>query len=131
MIRLGLRENQTAFLPGQEIEGAVLWEFSQAPEKVELVLMWGTAGKGTKDASIVETVTFEEPKAGDTRTFRLRLPEGPYSMDGRLISISWILEVIAEPMDERAELPIILAPERQVVTLPRIEEPPKDWKKRT
>ncbi len=130
MIRLGLRDNKTAFLPGEEIEGAVLWEFDEAPKSVELHLVWGTRGKGTADGSIVETVTFENPKPGDTRTFKMRLPEGPYSLDGKLIAITWALELTAQPGKESDEVEITVGPGRRAVTLPRIPDPSKDWKKR-
>src|ERR1044072_6253269 len=107
MIRLGLRDNRTTYLPGEVVEGAVLWEFDEAPRQVQLHLAWGTRGKGTEDVAIVETVTFENPKPGDTRTFQMRLPEGPYSLDGRLIAIIWALELVAEPMKETAEMELV------------------------
>jgi hypothetical protein len=130
MIRLGLLDNKTDYAPGEEIEGAVLWEFDAAPKSVELHLVWGTRGKGTADGTIVETISFENPKPGDTRTFKLRLPDGPYSMDGKLISIIWALELIAQPGKKSAEVEITVGPSRRPVRLPRIPDPPNEWKKR-
>ena len=130
MIRLGLRDNRTAFLPGEDLDGAILWEYPTAPESVELRLVWSTRGKGSEDLSVVETVSFENPLPGDTRAFKVRLPDGPYSLNGRLIALIWAVEVVAQPAKEFDRIEITLGPGKRRVTLPRIEDPVKNWKNR-
>ena len=49
-LRLGLRENQTAFVPGETIAGAADWACERPPKSAELRLCWVTQGKGTEDA---------------------------------------------------------------------------------
>lgn len=106
-LQIGLRENRTAFAPGDEIAGAVLWELDDAPREAELRLLWFTRGKGTGDVEVVETMRFDRPQAGDTRPFSLRAPEAPYSFSGKLISVIWALELMLEPGGaERMELTI-------------------------
>ena len=107
-LQIGLRENRSAFAPGDEIAGAVLWELDAAPRSAELRLLWFTRGKGTDDMSVVEAVRFDNPQAGDTRPFSLRAPDSPYSFSGKLISVIWALELVLEPGDhcERVELTI-------------------------
>ena len=107
-LQIGLRENRTAFAPGDEIAGAVLWECDAVPRSAELRLLWFTRGKGTDDVGVVEAVSFDNPQAGDTRPFSLRAPDSPCSFSGRLISVIWALELVLEPGDhcERVELTV-------------------------
>ena len=132
MIRLGLRENRTTFQPGDDLEGAVLWQLPTAPERIEVCLLWSTRGKGTEDSAVVETVVFEKPAAADTRPFKIRLPEDPCSLDGRLIAIIWAVEMVVFPNKEFERLEIIIAPGGRAITLPPAIESPttKDWKAR-
>jgi hypothetical protein len=119
MIQLGLRENRTAYCPGDELTGAALWELDTAPTLAEVRLVWSTKGKGTEDAALVATVAFDAPLAGDTRPFSLRLPESPYSFSGRLISLVWAVELVLEPGHRSQRVEIVVAPEGAEVVLPR------------
>src|SRR3954471_13276186 len=104
-IRLGLRENRTAFAPGELIAGAVDWECDRVPKTVEVHLGWTTMGKGTTDTDVVDSLQFSELQATDLRTFEFTAPEGPYSFSGTLVSLIWYVELIVEPGDlcERRE----------------------------
>jgi hypothetical protein len=53
----------------------------------------------------------------DARSFRFRLPESPYSFSGKLISLTWALELVAEPSKELARQEITLAPGGEAVRL--------------
>lgn len=115
-LQIGLRENRTAFAPGDTIAGAVIWELDAAPGMAELRLLWFTRGKGTEDIGVVETVAFDDPQAGDTRPFSIRAPESPYSFSGKLISILWALELVVEPGDHCERTDITIGPSaREVV----------------
>ena len=123
MIRLGLRENKTAFRPGEPIAGAVLWEFEKAPASAEVRLVWFTRGKGTEDGGIAATVTLDAPPAADTREFSFDAPNGPYSFSGTLIAVLWAVEFVAKPGSEFERIEIVIAPDAREITLPRIEQP--------
>jgi hypothetical protein len=123
MIRIGLRENQVAFRPGETIEGAVLWELPGAPEVAEVRLIWFTRGKGTEDGTTVATVKFDNPAAGDTRQFSFPAPNGPYSFSGTLIAVIWAVEFVAKPGKDFERIEIVIAPEGREVTLPKIPQP--------
>ena len=123
MIRLGLRENKTAFRPGETIEGAALWEFGKAPELAEVRLVWSTRGKGTEDGATVETVKLDAPPAADTRQFSFRAPDAPYSFSGTLIALIWAVEFVAKPGEEFERVEIVIAPEAKEIALPVIEQP--------
>ena len=122
-LQIGLRENCTAFAPGDEIAGAVLWELDEAPRQAELRLLWFTRGKGTDDVGVVETVRFDAPQAGDTRSFSLRAPESPYSFSGKLISVIWALELVLEPGDHCERVEIVIGPDVREVVVQNAAQP--------
>jgi len=113
-ITLETRDGSTAFEPGEEIEGTVSWQLAKVRE-IELRLIWFTAGKGEQDSRLVATVPFPNPGEHEVRRFRLRLPDGPFSFSGKLISLDWALEAVAGSRAER--LPITLAPGRREIRL--------------
>lgn len=109
-VAIALAGGRTAFLPGEDVAGAVDWRRPAAPERVEVRLFWYTRGKGTEDVEIVDRMTFEEPSAEEGKGFRFRLPEGPYSVSGKLVSLAWAIEVVAEPDDEVARTELTVSP---------------------
>ena len=123
MIRLGLRENKTAFRPGETIAGAVLWEFNKVPTLAEVRLVWFTRGKGSEDGGVSATVTFDAPPASDTREFSFTAPNGPYSFSGTLIAVLWAVEFVAKPGSDFQRIEIVIAPDAEEIVLPRIEQP--------
>ena len=54
------RGDKTAFAPGETVHGAVQWSLQTQPRALELSLFWYTAGKGTRDVGVVETLTIDE-----------------------------------------------------------------------
>ena len=84
------------FVPGDTIRGKVSWQTTtgEAPAgAVELRLFYYTSGKGTRDVAIVDSIAFDLPAASDQRDFEFKLPEGPYSFSGKLVSLIWGLEL--------------------------------------
>jgi hypothetical protein len=115
-----IRDNKTAFTPGERITGEASWELGSAPKTAELRLVWSTAGRGIQDISIVETIPFPNPQATETRLFAFTLPDGPYSFSGKLIALTWALELTIEPGDQFAQLEIVIAPGGHEISLPRV-----------
>ena len=110
MIQVETVDGATSFLPGDAVEGTVRWHLPEAPDAVELRLFWSTEGKGEQDLQVVETVPFAGPAAQDRRAFRIRLPEGPYSFSGTLITLGWALEAVALPGEQAGHLAITVSP---------------------
>ncbi|MEM7625749.1 MAG: hypothetical protein AAF333_08975 [Planctomycetota bacterium] len=114
-----LSGGQTAFRPGDPIDGLVGWEFEGDPPKwVEVRLFWATAGKGTPDVFIADAVEFEAPAAVDAQAFRFVAPAGPFSYEGRLIEIGWGIEVVAHKTKETAQIDLTLSSMGEAVRLP-------------
>lgn len=116
-LHLGLRDNQTAYRPGEEIGGAAHWELERMPKSAEVRLCWFTRGKGTEDSAVVETIHFEAPQQGDVRTFAFRAPAEPYSFSGKLISLIWCVELVIQPGDFFERIEITLGPQGKEVLL--------------
>lgn len=116
-IQVETDDGVTSFHPGDTVEGKTFWRLDPPPETVELRLFWYTAGKGDRDVGIVESIPFAGPAAEDSRRFGLRLPEGPYSFSGKLISLVWAIEVVAQPGDHVGRLEITVSPTGREILL--------------
>ncbi|HKV12027.1 MAG TPA: hypothetical protein VJ725_28035 [Thermoanaerobaculia bacterium] len=116
-IEVSTQDGRLSFLPGETIEGTVSWFLDEAPRSVELRLFWYTEGKGDQDVEIVRTFPFEAPGAQDRRSFRLEAPAEPWSFSGKLISLSWALEAVAEPGAKAGRVEIVLSPTGSEVRL--------------
>jgi hypothetical protein len=117
-LRLGLKGGQTAFLPGETMEGVAAWSLPARPQSAELRLFWFTEGKGTSDLEIVHTEGFDLYDAQAVMPFRFELPTGPSSVDGRLVSVRWALElVVATPKERVLRRDFILSPTGQALRL--------------
>jgi len=116
-LKIGLRDNQTRFAPGQEITGAAGWDFPAPPQSVEARLLWFTRGVAIEDSAVVQTVRFENPKAAEARPFAFRLPEMPHSFTGRLASLFWAVEVVAQPAKESARAEFVMGPGGRAISL--------------
>ena len=117
-IRLGIRDQRSQFSPGELLEGAVLWEGTEKLEMAEVRLIWFTRGKGTEDGAVVATESFPDPQPGDTRQFSFRLPDSPYSFNGKLIALTWALEFVCNPGNHFSRVTFTMAPGGTEVRLP-------------
>jgi hypothetical protein len=68
---------------------------------------------------VVEVVPFANPGSQDRRTFRVRLPEGPYSFSGKLITLTWALEALAQPGDRAGNIFLTVSPTGEEIRLHR------------
>ena len=109
-LEISTEGGRLGFHPGEELRGTASWSLETPPTKVELRLFWRTEGKGSQDVGVVETLSFDGAGAEDRREFRLRLPPGPYSFSGKLISLIWAFELVAEPGADAGRQDITISP---------------------
>lgn len=107
----------TSYRPGDALSGSVTWRLAAAPESVEVRLFWYTSGKGTQDVGVVAVSPLAAPGAEDSRSFVFRLPEGPYSFSGRLISLAWAVEAVVRPGPRAGRREILLSPTGEEIVL--------------
>lgn len=101
--------------PKDTLDIAAEWTLDKAPSAVEARLFWYTRGKGTEDVGIVARERIESPMARADHRFRFHLPEAPYSFSGRLISLLWAVELVAD--DEVARWEFTLTPDGEEILL--------------
>ena len=120
MIQVETRDGITSFRPGDEVSGRARWELDKRPREVVARLFWYTEGQGTQDVVVVQEETFPAPERQDERKFSFRLPEGPLSFSGRLISLIWAVEVVAivATGDETGRVEIVISPDGYELRLP-------------
>ncbi|MFH1616135.1 MAG: hypothetical protein ABIG61_13745 [Planctomycetota bacterium] len=114
-LNIKLRDDRTAFKPCEEIQGQVEWQLDSNSDFLELSLFWRTEGKGTKDTGIVETLRFDNPGSFGNSDFRVKLPNGPYSFSGKLISIIWNVELAVSKGKDAVQRRIIISPTEQEI----------------
>jgi len=117
ILRIKSDGSETWFLPGAAIAGDASWHLDAPAEAVELRLFWYTEGKGTQDVEVEDSIRIEQPEESGQAPFRFQAPEGPYSFSGRLISLSWAIELVALPSEETERLELVIGPQPVEVSI--------------
>lgn len=107
---------QLSFKPNDEIKGSVHWVLDKEPKDMAVRLFWYTRGRGTEDLSIVASVSIPPKKRGEA-DFHFPIPAGPYTFSGKLISVIWAIECVANPSDECARQEITVSPTGEEILL--------------
>jgi hypothetical protein len=112
-----------AFRPGEACEGEVSWQLDETPELVELRLFWYSEAKGEQDVEVAASQAFEATPQGEGH-FRFEIPAGPLSFTGPHVTLSWALELVAEPGEETERLDVLVSTIGREIRLEEI--PPLD-----
>ena len=115
-LQINTEAGRTQFMPGETLAGSIEWSLDAPPRSVELALRWSTRGKGEADAETVASLRIDSPPPVGNRTFEFRLPDAPYSFEGKLISLDWELHLAADAEHHRA-LAINVAPQFHPIDL--------------
>lgn len=107
--QIRIQLDETRLNPGGTLTGKVGWEVEKLPRKAAVRLFWRTSGKGTEDLKVVDEIEVPQPARQQLFDFSFQLPLEPYSFQGRLLSITWGVEVVVDKQNELAEL--VIAPE--------------------
>lgn len=133
-INITTRGGRLAYRPGEWLEGSANWNLSMPLQAVEIRLLWFTRGRGTPDASVVDSSRVEAPSPMSDAPFRFQLPTAPHSFSGQLIALSWAVEVVAiaqrgkDRLSERLEFR--LSPFDADITLPVVEKQLTEFEKK-
>jgi len=101
--------------PREVLELIVQWSLPSVPTSLEARLFWFTRGKGTEDVAVIATEVVPATSAQGTHRVRFTLPEAPYSFSGKLISLIWAVELVADKTAARWEF--VLAPQGREILL--------------
>jgi len=116
-LSIHFREDKKTFAPGQAVHGAIQWSLETQPHSLELSLFWYTAGKGTRDVGVVDTLTVDRPGSFGSKDFSFTLPAGPFSFSGRLVSVIWALELTCSEGKETVREEIVVSPTGREIVL--------------
>ncbi|MEQ8190191.1 MAG: hypothetical protein ABRQ39_19650 [Candidatus Eremiobacterota bacterium] len=116
-LKIEITNNKTEYLPCEMVTGTCFWAFDKSPKTIELRFFWYTSGKGNGDVKTVEILTIKEPLREGERDFSFTLPAIPWSFSGKLISLMWAIEMIAEPGGETERLEITMSPSGKKILL--------------
>jgi hypothetical protein len=108
---------RTSFEPGEDIAVTAKWSLDHPADAIELRTVWNT-GTLQPDVRVVATVRIETPAAEEMRQLTIRLPREPYSFQGKKISLTWAIELVALPSNASTRLEIEIAPGGKKVILP-------------
>ena len=109
-IKIKTELNNTKFVPGETLRGQVHWSVEGGGESAELRLFYFTSGRGTRDVEVVERLRWEQPGGTGEKAYSFKLPQGPYSFSGQLVSLKWALEFVLEPGTVTGRLEFVLSP---------------------
>ena len=123
-LRIDIDDNRRWFLPGDTVSGRAVWHLDEPGDAIELSLFWHTSGKGTEDVEIVESLRFDGDGTRGDRGFSFRLPLGPYSFSGTLITLAWGLELVSLPDGAVDRVDLVVAPTPVEVELSGLDRAP-------
>lgn len=107
---LFIDNDRKVFAPGETLELSVLWALPAKPDSIEIRLFWYTRGKGTEDVEVLATEKIAANAAAGEGKVRFALPAAPYSFSGKLISLLWVVELVAEPGTRSTRCEFTLSP---------------------
>jgi hypothetical protein len=116
-LKIVLHEDRTVFAPRETIRGRIEWNLDANPKCLDLSLFWYTAGRGTRDVGMVHNTWFDDPGSRGARDFSFTLPEGPFSVSGKLVSVIWSIELTCSPSSETVRREIVVSPTGKAVVL--------------
>jgi hypothetical protein len=108
-LSIKLADDKTVFGPRDTIRGVIEWNLDSNPRRLDLSLFWYTAGRGTRDVGMVHNAWFDDPGMHGSKEFSFALPDGPFSVSGKLVSIIWAIELTCSPGSETTRREITLS----------------------
>jgi hypothetical protein len=109
-VEIRLLEERACWSPGETVRAEVRWEVPVPPEGVEVRLLWETRGRGDREEGVAAQVDLPAPAALGRESVQLSLPEGPWSYEGRILQIAWLVDAILWPSGEQARAELVLSP---------------------
>ena len=119
-----------SYPPYGTLTGTVKWDF--APDAVSrnltVALYWFTEGRGSETGETVDEISIANSSSG-RREFSFKLPPGPYSFSGRLITLKWAVEFSGEKPDFAVRKEFVMSPDGNLIVLKEVKPPSGIMKK--
>jgi hypothetical protein len=129
VLQISLDRSPAVYRPGESVAGRATWREAAKARSVAVRLYWTTSGRGSTDTEVVAESLVENPaEQGETR-FSLLLPPAPPSFSGKLITLSWGVELLFEPGEHAVQVEIVVSPTEKEIRLPEMPARPGAKKK--
>jgi hypothetical protein len=112
-------DQRRSYRPGEKLSLSLLWALPSVPDSLEVRLFWFTRGKGTEEIGVVAVEKIPSPEAAGERAVTFILPQAPYSFSGKLITLTWAVELVAEPGGKCAHWEFTMSPSGEEILLNR------------
>ena len=129
VLQISLDRNPPVYRPGEDVSGRATWRDAGDSNSLAVRLYWTTAGRGTTDTEVVAESPIGNPAAQGEIRFSFLLPDSPPSFSGKLITLSWGIELLVEPSEQAAQVEILVSPNGQEIRLPEVPKTPSGKKK--
>lgn len=119
-VALEFPDARRAFRPGERIAVRALWLLEDEVESIEAIevrLLWHTQGKGDTDLAVVAIERIDQPGPHGAKDLTIQIPDRPFSFSGKLISLSWHLEIVMVPSQNAQTFDIVVSPNEAEVAL--------------
>lgn len=112
------------YQPYGTLTGTIKWDFGSGkiPQNLTVALYWFTEGKGTETGETVDEISIEHSSIGEQK-FSFKLPAGPYSFSGNLITLKWAVEFSGEKPDFAVKKEFIMSPDSNPIVLIKVKQP--------
>ena len=118
MIKIELNQPSAAYAPSEPIAGTISWsELDEKTDRIEIRLIWYTSGKGDTDVEVVLAEKVDTPPTNGKANFNFVAPTRPMSFSGKLISLTWAVEVVEFPSRDGVKETLVLSPDRNEIIL--------------
>ena len=119
MIKIEPSGTSDALRPGDELEVWCRWRFDRETPPLTARLVWRVSGWGTPGERVVQSTPIATGKPHGSERVRFLLPDGPYSLNGQLLSIAWCVEL--QSGEEVARWDFVLGHDGRRVELGSVE----------
>jgi hypothetical protein len=116
-LNINLSSDTNSFAAGQTVEGTISWKLDEDPENLTLALHWFTKSKAAEQSGMANCIEFHRPGIKGEKDFSFQIPIGPYSFQGRYLSLNWVLELSSSPGIGLTRQPIVISPTGQPIRL--------------
>jgi len=127
-LNLKLDKDSGEYVAGESIHGTATWEaLPEKTNKLSVRLIWYTQGKGDRDVELLASLDFEivsDMHRRGEQSFDFVAPARPYSFSGKLIELTWAVELIAYPTHDSVVEKLVIGPNGKMRELSRSYESP-------
>ncbi len=109
-ISVRIQDPRDCWSPDERMEVVVEWSSVDPVDEVEIRLLWVISGRGDEEEGAVATERIENPGTSSRHQLEFRLPRGPWSFDGELVTINWFVDAVLWPSGEQTQTEFTLSP---------------------